>query len=944
MEDKKVQKKSNIKVYARLLSYVLPYIPHFILSTFGFILLAGSQVAAAEWLKRIIDFVNNPIEDYRLVLPLALIVIALVRGFGFFIGNYLLALISNKLVHNLRTELFNKIMILPSIYFDHQTSGHLISRITFNVMQVTGAATNALKVLFREGLLVIGLICYLIYLNWQLTVVLFFTAPFIAIIVAFAAKRLRKISGRIQTAMGDVTHVASETINAYKEVKAFGGESYENKRFIQASENNRRQNMKLEATNYISSPIIQMFVSTGLAVITWLALDSSVITAMSSGTFIAFFGAAGMLARPVRQLSEINSQIQKGLAAAVDIFLQLDEEPEKDLGTYESENIKGDIVFQNVSFSYKSYDSISENVLTEINLDIQQGQTVALVGKSGAGKTTLVNLIPRFYQGYDGLISIDGTPIDEFTMKNLRSHISLVSQNITLFNDTVTKNINYGDINGSEEDVEKAALRAHADEFIRAMPDGYDTLVGDNGVLLSGGQRQRIAIARAILKDAPILILDEATSALDSESENFIQEAIEEVAKNRTTFIVAHRLSTIEKADLIVVLDKGAIQEVGTHKDLLAKKGHYADLHSNQFQDELGNEKRESIQGLAIEKIAPVDNSLSRISFLERAWNDHKIWLWALWPLSNLTNLISSYRRNKFYDKKNSLYRPKMPVIVVGNITVGGTGKTPLVISLANSLKALGYKPGIISRGYGGRASKYPLMLDKDTSASIAGDEPVLIYRKTGLPVVVGPNRVKALKKLIKENNCNIVISDDGLQHYKLNRDIEIAMIDGIRGLGNGLCVPAGPLREPVSRLKNVDLIVSSNLPWSNREFSANYLMEYKPIKWVRVYDEQSYPFKNWPLSKTVHVLAGIGNPSQFFNNIIDEGFRIIKHPFPDHYNFSKDDLIFDDDYPIIMTEKDAVRCKDIPINNLWYLEVEAEISDEFVKMVVDKIKEIKIE
>ncbi len=285
-----------------------------------------------------------------------------------------------------------------------------------------------------------------------------------------------------------------------------------------------------------------------------------------------------------------------------------------------------------------------------------------------------------------------------------------------------------------------------------------------------------------------------------------------------------------------------------------------------------------------------------------------------------------------------------MPVVVVGNITVGGTGKTPLVISLANSLKDLGYKPGIISRGYGGRASKYPLMLDKDTSASIAGDEPVLIYRKTGLPVVVGPNRVKALKKLIKENNCNIVISDDGLQHYKLNRDIEIAMIDGIRGLGNGLCVPAGPLRESESRLKNVDLIVSSSLPWSNREFAANYLMEYKPIKWVRVYDEQSYSFKNWPLSKTVHVLTGIGNPSQFFNIITDEGFRIIKHPFPDHYNFSKDDLIFDDDYPIIMTEKDAVRCKDISISNLWYLEVEVEISDEFVQIVVDKIKEIKIE
>jgi len=940
VDNRKLNKVSDFSIYIRLLSYILPYLPHFFLSILGFIVLAASQVAAAEWLKQVIDYVNNPIENYRLVLPIVLMVIALSRGFGFFIGNYLLAFISNKLVHKLRVELFNKLMVLPSSYFDSQTSGHLISRITYNVSQVTGAATNAIKVLFREGLLVVGLITYLVFLNWKLAAVLLISGPFIAIVVSFAAKRLRKISGRIQTAMGNVTHVASETINAHKEVKAFGGEAYENNRFKEASEINQRQNMKLEATNYASSPIIQLFVSLGLAVITWMALDLTVITEMSSGTFIAFFGAAGMLARPVRQLSEINSQIQKGLAAAEDIFSQLDEESEKDIGTFVSKEIQGNIRFNNVSFSYNAKGEKSKTILKNINLDIKRGQTVALVGKSGAGKTTLVNLIPRFYQGYTGQILIDGKSIDEFSIKNLRSHISIVGQNITLFNDTVTRNINYGNIGGTSKEVEEAALRSHADEFIRSMPDGYETIVGDDGVLLSGGQRQRIAIARAILKNSPILILDEATSALDSESENFIKDAIEEVTKNRTTFIVAHRLSTIEKADLIVVLDKGEIQEVGTHKALLENKGAYSELHSNQFKEEINTEDKL----LPIKKISPIEktNNLERISVLERAWIEESPWLWILWPLSLLTSFISKYRRNKFLKSRDKLDGYGVPLIVVGNITVGGTGKTPMVITLVNYLKGLGFKPGVISRGYGGKSKNYPLKLESKTSARIAGDEPIIIYQNTNVPTYVGPDRVATLKKLLHDTDCNIIVSDDGLQHYNLNRDIEIVMVDGLRGLGNGLMLPAGPLRESAQRLKDVDFIVSTNKEWKHNNFSMDYQMNYLPTEWRRVHDNQAYLFNEWPLSKTIHAIAGIGNPSKFFDILALAGFEVIQHYFPDHYTYSEHDLIFDDDYPIVMTEKDSVRCYQINNNNnIWYLKVQPELPEEFFLEVSKKIKEL---
>ncbi len=935
---------SSLIVYKRLLSYLLPFILPFFVSILSFAIYAGSQVAATEWLKRLIDFVNNPTEDYRLILPISLVLIALFRGISFFIGNYLLSFISNKIVHKLRTELFEKLTVLPSSFFDKQSSGHLVSRITFNVMQVTGAITNAVKVMIREGLLVIGLVSYLLYLNWQLALVLFIAGPFIGGIVAIAARRLRKLSSRIQTAMGDVTHVASEAINAYREVRSFGGEEYENKRFLKASENNRRQNLKLEATNAIASPLVQIFLSSALALITWLALDPQVISEMSSGAFIAFFSGAAMLAKPVRQLSEINSQIQKGLAAAVDIFSQLDEDPEKNEGTYKAKNIQGKINFKNVSFSYNN-ELDEDNVLKNINLTIEPGQTVAIVGRSGAGKTSLLSLIPRFYDNFQGEISIDDVNIKEYEIKNLRSHISLVGQNVTLFNDSLSKNINYGSLKKDFDDIVSASEKAHADTFIRSMPDGYETLVGDDGVLLSGGQRQRIAIARAILKDSPILILDEATSALDSESEQHIQEAMNELTKDRTTLIIAHRLSTIEKSDAIVVLEDGNIVEIGTHKELLTKGGQYSSLHKNQFKDSTDEleETKKVIEFDSTELIGQdeIESEIEQVGFLESSWYKKRVWLWILRPFSFLFSLIVTKRRKNFLTKSTKTWKPKVPVVVIGNILVGGTGKTPLVISLANSLKKMGYKPGIISRGYGGRAKKYPLVIKDDTSVIHSGDEPLIIYKNTSCPVYISPNRVDACKKLEKETDCNVIISDDGMQHYSLGRDIEIAVFDGDRGIGNKFLLPAGPLREPITRLNSVDFIVSSNSSFSEKDYKEDYIFTLRPVKWVRIHDEVSYEIRDWPLRKYVNAVAGIGNPSKFFKLLTSLGFKFSKNSFPDHYQFHPDDLVFSNNLPIIMTEKDAVRCSNVVYKNLWYLKVDVDISTSFVERVAESIKKI---
>ena len=921
--DKMKTELSSIKLYARLLAYVLPYIPLFLLSILGFAVYSGSQVAATEWLKRVIDYVNSPEGDLRLILPLALIAIAFIRGIGFFVGNYLLSSISNRLVHNLRTELFEKLTVLPSSFYDDHSSGHLISRITFNVMQVTGAATNALKILIREGLLVIGLISYLMFLNWKLALFLFIAAPFIALIVGIAAKRLRKISGKIQTAMGDVTHVASETINGYEEVKSFGGEEYEIQRFNRASDNNRKQNLKLEATNSIASPLVQIFVSAALALITWLALDASVVSEMTPGTFIAFFSAAGMLAKPVRQLSEINSQIQKGLAAAEDIFSQLDEEAEENEGTYKSDQIEGEIEFNDVSFSYRNS---NQNILNKINLQISKGESVAFVGKSGAGKTTLMSLLPRFYDGFEGEIKIDGVLLSEFDIKNLRSHIALVSQNITLFNDTIANNINYGSEERDLEQIKDAAKKANAHEFIEALPDGYDTIAGDDGVLLSGGQRQRIAIARAILKDAPILILDEATSALDSESENYIQDALQELTKNRTTLVIAHRLSTIESSDKIVVLESGNIVEMGSHQNLISNDGHYAELHKNQFKDDPSELKKKT---LPIEYFEEDLNDLSSVSFIEQSWYQKKLWLWLLWPLSLLTKFAAKRRRDKFINQPQLSWKPDVPVIVVGNIVVGGTGKTPMVIWLAKTLERKGFKPGIVSRGYGGSSPRIPQIVDDATPVKISGDEPLIIYKNTLRPVCISSNRTSAISKLLEETDTDIIISDDGLQHYKMDRDIEIAIFDGNRGIGNGLCLPAGPLREPLERVENVDFIINSSKIIDLQTKHKNYLMNYHPIEWARISDNKRFKADSWPLSKNVHAVAGIGNPAKFYKTLSSLGLNPIHHSFPDHYQFSEEDLDFGDSLPVIMTEKDAVRCLEMKNKNLWYLSIEAKFEDE---------------
>ncbi|WP_198243989.1 lipid A export permease/ATP-binding protein MsbA [methane-oxidizing endosymbiont of Gigantopelta aegis] len=570
MAKKTKNNASSIRVYRRLLGYVKPYLWAFFISVIGFLLYSATQPLFAAVIKHIIDTLQSDQREKMLYLPLLFVGLFFIRGVGTYLGNYFLAKVSNNVVHDLRCAVFDQYTLLPTEYFDKNNHGYLISRITHNVGEVTTAVTDAVRTFVREGLTVLGLLAYLFYSEWRLTLIFLTITPVIAIMVGYVSKRLRRLGKNIQDSVGDMTHVASELIHGNRIVRSYGGQEYEKKRFHQSSWRNRSQSLKLSATMAIHNPLMQFFISLALAGLMYLALF--IMEDSSAGSFVGYLTAAFMLPKPIRQLSDANSLIQKGIVAAESIFEVLDEEIEKDTGHYEVDRVDGEIEYKNVFFSYDK----DKNVLDNLSFKIKPGQTVALVGPSGGGKSSIINLLPRFYDYEKGQILLDGVEITDYTLASLRKQIALVSQNVTLFNDTVANNIAYGELNGaSREDIIQAAKDAYALEFIEKLPEGFDTNIGEQGISLSGGQRQRLALARAILKNASVLILDEATSALDVQSEKYIQAALDKIMKGRTTIVIAHRLSTIVKADVIFVIKSGKIAEKGTHQALLEAKGLY---------------------------------------------------------------------------------------------------------------------------------------------------------------------------------------------------------------------------------------------------------------------------------------------------------------------------------------------------------------------------------
>ncbi|MCP4469770.1 MAG: lipid A export permease/ATP-binding protein MsbA [Gammaproteobacteria bacterium] len=925
---------TGYRAYRALVSLAFEHKGYFALAVIGMVIFAASDAAFAYMMKPLMDegFIDR---DPTVIafIPVAIVLIFVVRMIAVFLRSYCMDFIGRNVINTLRGMMFEKLLTLTSDEYDQSSTSSIVTRFSYDVEKVAKSVSSSLTVFIQDTLRIIVLLGYMIWLNWQLTAIFLVAGPIVFLIVVRISGRFRKISKNIQQSMGNVTQIAQEVIDANRIVKIFGGDDFERNKFRKVNKDNLSLHLKMSVAQSVSMPLIQLIVAMAFAAIVAFATSESMRHVISTGDFVSFIFAMTMLLAPMRVLSSVNANIQKGIAAGESVFEFTSRKSEHNEGELELGRAEGRLSFENVVLCYRRSD---QRVLDDISFEVEPNQTVAIVGRSGSGKSSLVNLIPRLYEYDSGEVRLDGECIDDYRISDLRRQIAYVGQDVRLFNDSIRNNIAYGIANKvNEEQIIEAAKQAHAWEFIAEMPDQLDTEVGERGVLLSGGQRQRIAIARALLKDAPILILDEATSALDTESERYIQHAMEHLMENRTTLVIAHRLSTIEHADHILVMDEGQIIEQGTHAQLLENDGIYSKLHSMQFRDPKDSVMKTSTRPRII-RSSVLNKSLMHSWINQSTQHRQGWWLWSMNPLAILLGPVSlifyaaaSLRRLGY--RLKLLRSKKLPVttIVVGNITLGGNGKTPIVIALYQLLQAKGYRVGIITRGYKSGHEKVVQVINDGMTNAAVGDEANMMSEICRCPIGVGADRVAAATRILQQYpDIEIILSDDGLQHYRLRRDIEIAVCRYL-ALGNGLMLPAGPLREPRSRLRQVDITINRDSDQIVESLGEVWSLSQPDIK--RNISEFN--------GKQVHALAGIGFPEIFFASLAQMGIDAIEHEYPDHHEFSAQELNLKPELPILVTHKDAVKLKAIARDNVWVVPLHIELGKELSNQVIQLLE-----